>query len=123
MPLSRPAPAVTSTPPPFTIVRGDVAGMTPGEAHEAILGAFDAAALAATAAAGMVDQAVIDAKVAELAAARQVCAVHAPYTLVSTDEVTVPDGTWCLAEGTDGPPWPCPDYRTAAAVIADGLDR
>jgi hypothetical protein len=121
MPLSRPNHAAEVTPPPFTIDRAQLAGMTAGEAHEAVLGAFDAGVLAATAAAGMVDQAVIDAKVAELADAGMTCRAHAPYSLASTEEVTVPDGTWCFAEGTDGPRWPCPTYREAAGVIADGI--
>ncbi len=118
MPTQRPSRTTEAAPPPVTIDRADVAGMTAGEAHEAILGAFDAGVLTATAATGMIDQAVIDATVAELADARKVCASHSPYTLTTGDP-----GTWCLTEGADGPPWPCPTYRTAAALIADGLSR
>jgi hypothetical protein len=122
MPLARPTRGDTSVPPPFTIDRAQVAGMSAGEAHEAILGAFDAAVLAAAAAGGMVDPAVIDAKVAELADARKAVAAHHPYRLTALVEgEDPPAGTWCFAEGTDGPPWPCPTYRAAAEVIADGL--
>lgn len=119
MPSVRLTRTTEPAPPPFTVTRADVTDMTPGEAHEAILGAFDAAVLAVTAAAGMIDQAVIDAEVAKLADARMTAAAHAPYTLETGDRA----GTWCFAEGTDGPPWPCPSYRAAAATIADGLGR
>lgn len=115
MPLARPARTTTPPPPPITIARADVAGMTPSDAHQAILGAIDAGIIAATNAAGMLDEHVIDAKVAELADTRNTLVSHAPYT--------VPSGTWCFAEGPDGPPGPCPTYRDAAAVIADGLGR
>ncbi len=120
MPLVRPTHADTTAPPPFTIGQADVTGMTPGRAHEAILGAFDAGITTAHAAAGMVDQPVIDTTVAELTTARTVCTAHAPYSLVAAD-TPVPDGVWCLEEGTCGPPWPCPAYLDAAATIADGL--
>jgi hypothetical protein len=121
MPLSRPNRGDTTPPPPFTIDRADVTGMTGPEAHEAILGAFDAGVLAATAVAGMIDQAVIDAKVAELADARKACAAHSPYRLTPPAEgEPAPDGYRCMAEGADTS-WPCPAWTTAAAVIADNL--
>jgi hypothetical protein len=123
MPLSRPGPDPAPLPTvPFTIPRAELAGMTPGEAHEAVLGAFDAGVIAATSAAGMADQGIIDAKVAELAAARAVCYSHAPYQLAAAEgDTPAPPGWWCFAEGADGPAWPCPDYRAAANTIADGL--
>lgn len=116
MPLARPTAAA---PPPaadtITTARADVTGMEPGTAHEAILGALDAGIIAATAAAGMIDQAVIDATVAQLADTRGTIAAHGPYQ--------IDDTWWCFAEGQDGPPWPCPTYRAAADTIADGLGR
>lgn len=119
MPLARPA---AEPPPPaantLTINRADLTGMAPGLAHEAILGALDAGIIAATSAAGMIDQAVIDAAVAALADTRGRITAHAPYALTTGET-----GTWCMAEGTEGPPWPCPTYRAAADTIADGLGR
>lgn len=121
MPLARPAEDNTPPPPPFKIDRAQLAGMTAGEAHEAVLGAFDAGILSATAVAGMIDQGVIDAKVAELADARRVAAAHAPYRLVApSDDEPAPAGVRCLAEGADTT-WPCQPFRDAAAIIADGL--
>lgn len=123
MPLARPNPGDTSTPPPVTIDRAQLSGMSPGEAHEAVLGAFDAGIITATSTAGMVDQGVIDAKVAELADARTVAAAHAPYSLTSNDpEKPAPAGVWCMAHPDEPRPlWPCPQFRAAAAAIADGL--
>src|SRR6185312_1667523 len=123
MPSQRPTAGAETPPPPFTIPRADVAGMTHGEAHEAVLGAFDAGILAATGTAGMADQDFIDAKVAELADARKVAAAHSPFQLVSNDpEQPAPEGVWCMAHAGDPrAPWPCPQFRDAAAVIADGL--
>lgn len=116
MPLSRPVTGPdTNPPPPFTIDRADVTGMPADAAHDAILGAFDAGVLAARAAAGMADPAIIDQRVAELSEGRTVCLAHGPYKPIG-------EASWrCFAEGTDGPVWPCPAYRDAAAGIADGL--
>lgn len=118
MPLARPA---AEPPPPtagITIARGDVTGMAPGLAHEAILGALDAGVIAATSAAGMIDQAIIDAAVAALASARQIIETHAPFSLPEHHP-----GTFCEAEGATAGRWPCPTYRAAADTIADGLGR
>lgn len=124
MPLARPA---AVDPPPaantITIARADLTGMDPAAAYEAVLGALDAGIIAATSAAGMIDQAVIDDGVAVLAYSRKVAAEHEPFRLVSNDpDKPAPEGVWCMAHNGDPrSTWPCPTYREAAGVIADGL--
>ncbi len=117
MPLSRPT---TDAPPPVspvTIDRANLTGMSPGEAHEAILGALDAGVTRARNARGMIRDAVIDAVVASLTNTRQIIETHAPYGIPGEE------GTFCEAEGTTAGPWPCLAYQAAADTIADGLPR
>jgi hypothetical protein len=104
--------------PPITTDRAQVAGMTPTEAHVAILCALDVGMHQARAAAGMVSPGHLAQLAAQLADTRMVLAAHAPYELTNG----LP-GTWCHIEGAgpDSPHWPCPTYRRHAATIAEGL--
>lgn len=108
MPIAR---TETRRPPrPFTITHAQVAGLTPDQAHEAILAAIDLAVITVTDTAD-INPTIIDGAVATLAGTRRIIKAHAPYSV------------WCFSEGTDGPHWPCPTYREAAATIADGLGQ
>ncbi len=104
-------------PAPFTIDRANLTGMTPGEAHQAILGALDAGAGRARGARGMVKDAIIDAALTDLANTRQTIEAHAPYGIPGEEGTLCEKGVSCETPG----PWPCSTYRVAADTIADGL--